>query len=273
MEDCSLCRVAATNPAYRRAWSVTVTAKKHPPNDVGKISVVTLIPLSYVHRARECLASMARLKSCECWCIAYDFDPAVLSWEYPHVRFVPMARHPFEWIQWGPWLDALPDATSRVLIHCDADTAFQRDLLPQEIERFNAYDDRTFGVGMNDGPYDSLFDEGKRGNLDNDDAYYGTWDSLQEIRCFNVGFMVASRTAWRTLQERYRPEWLRFDTKCHHPARCQWLICWCLAKLGLTIDELGNEIHCHGHFGTPPNVEWKAHYKDQLILFKHAMRP
>jgi hypothetical protein len=152
-------------------------------------------------------------------------------------------------IQWGAWLDALPEIDDAELcIMADADIVAQRDLTDTEAERFLAFNEQTIGLGDNAGPADTLADEAARIGLTQTEEYPGDWATMP---VYNCGIIVAKAGLFRRLRAAYDREAERYYRLTAHRSRCQWLICYLVGRLGLRVDRLPATIHAHNHFGMP----------------------
>lgn len=241
-----------------------------------RLTLVTLITENYVERARPFLDSLRRLSDKERVCVCLEFIPSLgLRQDYPHIQFRSMPRHWSESslgiMQQGRWLDALPDVRDDALyMLTDADMVVQRDFTKKEYVRFANYDKGTFGAAWNGGEGDTLMVEADRLGF-HDDATWGEWEA---IPCFNTGVLVMRGLAWRRLRDLYESRCERFYKLTSHRSRGQWLMNWCMWRLGMKADVLGGKIHSHGHLGVPKGANLRNGFLycgDDLVLFRHAL--
>jgi len=99
------------------------------------------------------------------FCVCYGFNaPSSLVRQYPDIDFrylpsdIPKADC-HGCIQHGPWVHALDVADDDLLILSDADVEIQRALSLEELERFETYGPRTFGLAQNADRDDTLLRE------------------------------------------------------------------------------------------------------------------
>ena len=85
--------------------------------------------------------------------------------------------------------------------------------------------------------------------------------------------MVGRASGWRALCEAFEKLWPAFSPLFQSRAKCQFLICWILASMGFTVDELPLSIHAHAHFGLPDGCRMqdfdKLYFGNTLTVFKH----
>lgn len=242
---------------------------------MSDLTLVSIVTENYLSRARPFLASLARLESVERVCVCLGFIPSIeLRQEFPHVTFRSMPMH---WsadggiMQSGRWLDALPDVDDdRLYLLSDADIIVQRDFTEAELARFGQYDRETFGAGWNAGEGDDLIAEaGRMGMTD-----CRLFDGCYRTPCWNTGVLVMCGHAWKRVRDLFESRVERFWKVNPHRSRCQWLVCYCLHKLGLKTHVLSGSLHSHGHHGMPIGVNFRqgvAYYGDEVVVFRHAI--
>lgn len=256
--------------------------------------LVSMLTEGYVPRARPFLKSLSRLTGTDPHVIglgfsfgaAQDFEREFICKGFPGFDFVVMPRHWSESscgiMQHGRWLDALPDVRDdEVYIISDADIIVQRDFTPEERQRFEGCGENEFLVGWNAGQGDSLVEEAGRIGFTDDGTWTSPWgdddtpyrSNWKNIPCFNTGILAMRGRNWRRLRDLYESRCERFYKLTTHRSRGQWLINFCLARLGMTPSILSTSTHGHGHFGIPPDVtinDGIAYYRGKMVLFRHA---
>ncbi len=240
----------------------------------------TCINEAYVSQATRFLQSLQdNMPNVRRFCVCYGFRASSsLAQQYPDIDFrhlpsdIPKADC-HGCIQHGPWVHALDVADDDLLILSDADVEVQRPFSFEEVGRFNEYGHRTFGLAQNADRDDTLLREYHRLKatvpLEVVQSQFGDLS----VKCFNGGLMVSRVSGWRALCEAFEESWPMFSPLFQNRAKSQFLICWILANMGFSIDELPLSIHAHGHFGLPSGCRMenfdKLYYVDILTVFKH----
>jgi hypothetical protein len=239
--------------------------------------VVSVVTADYVPRARPFLRSLALLHDVKRWCVCLGFPPGLLADAYPHIHFVEMSRHWSEsngMLQTGRWLDVLPEVRDEdVVLLSDADVLVQRDLSAAERALLAELPGNAFTAAWNAYEGDNLAEEARRIGL-GDPGFYGGQEALRAIPCFNAGVLAMRAGCWRRLCEEYEGCCRAFYARSSHRSRIQWLVCWCLHRLGLRHVLLDAAFHSTGHFGTPPGVTLAggaALAGTTPVLFRHAL--
>lgn len=246
------------------------------------LNLVTAVTADYPHTERW-LESTKVVKSAKVWCVmcigfSDETKERSSDWvhKYPHVNFRTMPRHWSEshgMLQHGRALDAIPElGPEDVVCQVDADIIVQREFL--EYESRTDLVTGNFFMGYNKSPEDSLADEAKRIGLDQK-----AWGNPGRFDCHNkignCGVMMARISDFIALRDEYERWCTRFYAQCRHRCRCQYLINWCIKRLGFfcPIFWIG-AWHQHGHFGTPEGVELidgKWCYNGEVIMFAHKL--
>lgn len=240
----------------------------------SKLYLVSIINQNYWEKAQRFLESAGNL-SIPHYCVCIGFSPENSQCDrLSHVSFRPIEDH---WsndngiFQHGRWLDALPKGEdSDVYIHCDADIIVQRDLSLGENFKFSTLENGEFAAAWNEGEDDNLQLEARRISL----KFGGIFpEQLINIPCYNTGVLAMNAWGWKKLRNLFESRWDIFKQLSDYRSRSQWLINWCLYKLGFFCDVLSGETHCHGHFGMPREaiLDGTLYFKKQLVLFRHAI--
>jgi hypothetical protein len=250
-----------------------VVARNSRPALPEAVRLATCVTENYVPRARPFLASLARVQSARLYCVCMGFDPGGLRAEFPYVDFRSMSRHPsesFGMLQTGRWLDVLPTEDGDPLyVLSDADAIVQRDFTSAELARFARYDGDTVGAGWNACEGDELAAEADRIRLAGRERY----GDLSRP-CFNCGVLAARASVWRRLRDEYESRCAEFYALTMHRSRSQFLLVWCMHRLGFRVDVLPVNLHANGHFGVPSGVEMRdglAWAGGDPVLFRHAL--
>jgi hypothetical protein len=174
-------------------------------------------------------------------------------------------------IQQGCHLAALGADDDDVIVFTDGDVRMQRALTVDELAWMRAIPQDTIAVGWNAGPDDTLHLEAGRISLD--EAGRALFDGLLHRKVYNVGVIVCRAATYRAIYARYLTHWDAFSPHTPHYAANQFLMCACIAELGLAVWELPESVHTHGCFGLPAGIEevgegeiWAG---DELVLFRH----
>lgn len=243
------------------------------------MNLVTLVTENYLDRARPFLKSLEHLNTVErsCICLGFSADSTTRQ-SYPHVHFHWMPRHWSESscgiMQHGRWLDALPDVSSdKVYILSDADILVQRGMTLAEESLFRNLAADEFAAGWNAWHGDNLRNEAERIRLSPRAVglFRGSW---RDIPCWNTGVLAMRAISWQRLRGLYESRCERFYKLTEHRSRGQWLMSWCLWRLGLRDVVLPLSTHAHGHFGLPSGVQIidnVAKRCGDVVLFRHAM--
>lgn len=243
---------------------------------MSSLSIITVVTENYLLRAKPFLDSLRCLSNVDRTCICLGFLPPLgVRQDYPHVQFRSMPMH---WsadngiFQHGRFLDALPNVQDdRLYLLSDADILVQRDFTETELQRFAGYDLETFGAGWNAGEGDTLTHEACRIAMKGDAAFGEDW---RHIPCYNTGVLAMRGRAWKRLRDLYESRVERFWKLASYRTRTQWLVNWCLHRLGMKADILPGSLHLHGHLGVPKSASIRDGFLyagDDLVLFRHAI--
>lgn len=241
------------------------------------INIGTAITSNYLSRAMPFVETLHRACRDHKFCVTLGFDiPGEIERRFPSIRFVRRERdcvESFGMIQHGPWLDACPWINPDDLcIFTDADVLIQRSVSESEAASFERYGPDTIGLGDNCGRDDTLAAEAKRIGLENRAQYLGNWN---KIPCYNCGVIVARASLFNRLRKAYDAESQHFHKQTCARSRCQWLICYLVHKMGLTVDRLGGEFHANGHFGAPGGCEYdttgRLLFEGRIVMFRHVL--
>ena len=173
-------------------------------------------------------------------------------------------------IQQGCFLEALDCADDAVVVFTDGDIRMQRAPTADELATLRAIPPWTMALGWNAGPHDTLADEAMRISLD--EAGRAPFASVVHRKVYNVGVIACRAATYRLLYERYLQLWGAFAPHTPHYAANQFLMCACVAQLGLWVWELPATVHTHGCFGLPPGVQDDGgvlSVEGALVLFRH----
>ena len=247
---------------------------------MSSLSIITVVTENYLLRAKPFLDSLRCLSNVDRTCICLGFLPPLgVRQDYPHVQFRSMPMH---WsadngiFQHGRFLDALPDVQDdRLYLLSDADILIQRDFTEAELQRFAGYDLETFGAGWNGGERDNLIQESVRIDMKaSPQELFGPEFSWKNMPCYNTGVVIMRGRAWKRLRDLYESRVERFWKLASYRTRTQWLVNWCLHRLGMKADILPGSLHLHGHLGVPAGASVAGgilrHY-GQTVLFRHAI--
>ena len=242
--------------------------------------VVTVVTENYLSRAKPFLKSLGVLWGVDRVCVCLGFLPSLaVRQDYPHVQFRSMPLH---WStdngisQHGRFLDALPNVQDdRLYLLSDADILVQRDFTEAELRHFAGYDAETFGAAWNAGEGDNLLEEARRISM----SFSPHEETLfplpySDIPCFNTGVLLMRGRAWKRLRDLYESRVERFWKLASYRTRTQWLVNWCLYRLGMKVDILPGSLHSHGHLGVPSGANIRDGFLycgDDLVLFRHAI--
>lgn len=259
------------------------------------LHLVSLLTENYVPRALPFLNSLSNFAGLGRAIVCLGFDPEShgLNTGYRSLSFYTMPRHWSESslgiLQHGRWADALPEFhDDDVYLLSDADIIVQRPMYPGEHDLFTNCPADMFLAGWNAfGPGelhvngDNLLLEAERiGLTENCNDYsekhlaFGTPASWGKIPCFNTGILAMRGITWKRLRDLYESRCERFYKLTSHRSRGQWLMNYCLHRLGLKANVLPLTVHSHGHMGIPKGVTLRdgtACYHNEVILFRHAM--
>lgn len=242
--------------------------------------LVSMLTENYVERARPFLHTVGRLSDIRHCIVCLEFSHESMQRRYAFPHFFSMPRHWSESslgiLQHGRWLDALWDALDdEVYLLSDADIVVQRDFTPEERERFESCGENSFLAGWNAGEGDNLLREAERISLSPKANNLMVSDTAWSIiPCFNTGILAMRGRNWKRLRDLYESRCERFYVLTSHRSRGQWLMNWCLHRLGLTPGILPGAVHSHGHMGVPKEVTIRdgvAYYRDKVVLFRHAL--
>lgn len=175
-------------------------------------------------------------------------------------------------IQQGCFLDVLGAAPDDVIIFTDGDVRMQRAPTDNELAWMRAIPYDTIAMGWNAGPHDTLMEEARRIGLaeDGHDLFQG-W---LYRKVYNCGVIVCRAATYWDLYQRYLLQWDAFIPYTQHYAANQFLICACVAQMGLRVWEMDPRIHTHGCFGLPEYARevdegGTLAIGDELVLFRH----
>lgn len=174
-------------------------------------------------------------------------------------------------VQQGCFLDTLECADDDVLVFTDGDIRMQRAPTEAELAMLGAIPPWTIALAWNAGPHDTLADEAARIALD--DAGRELFRGWLHRKVYNVGVVACRAATYRLLYERYMALWGAFSPHTPHYAANQFLMCACVAQLGLWVWELPATVHTHGCFGLPPGADegenGELSVDGELVLFRH----
>jgi hypothetical protein len=244
---------------------------------MNHITLVSVVTENYLERARPFLESLRRLSGVDRFCVCQGFKPQMaFQIDCNHVDFIATPMH---WTsdkgiwQHGRWLDALPGVRDdQLYILTDADITVQRDFTEAERVRLTDYDLETFGAAWDCGENDDLFQmAAKMGMTEGGDLFPMPWTSIPG---YNTGVLAMRGRAWKRLRDLFECRAEGFWKVNPHRSRCQWLMCWCLHRLGLRADILPGSIHAHAHHGIPKGAtvdNGVLRHNGETVLFRHAI--
>lgn len=180
-----------------------------------------------------------------------------------------------ECIQHGSFLQLLPDTygPDTVIIYLDGDVLLQRPFNAGELAWLESFPASAVSATWNQigenladctrllGPAFDLFHLRE--------AWGPEIDSAPSL---NAGVVAARRSTWERAYELYMRNWDAALACFAHPARQQWLMCWCYASLRLATQIMPWSFHAHGHFGLKPGMERRRDgifVDGQLAAFRH----
>ncbi len=177
-------------------------------------------------------------------------------------------------IQHGAWLEATPwIANDDLCIFTDSDGTLQRGLEDTELSRLAAYDTNTIGLGQNEGPDDTLWREAAR--LDVPEHVLDTYGSWQEPTLLQLWTYRCEGLSVSSITPGIRGLAQDFHTRVTHRSRCQWLICYLVAKEHWKVDKLEPSVHANGHFGIPEGCTYdkagQVCYNNRIVFFRHVL--
>lgn len=243
------------------------------------IHILTVITENYLGIAHNFLASMDNLQNINPICICVNFHPSKVANKFNIESFLLKTDKEKSFngfLQHGEWLNAKYSFNNDdIYIIVDADAVIQRDLTLEEINRFSKYDDNTIGIGFNCTQLDTFEQEIPRliptipNIYDIMTKQYGS----MKHRIYNTGMMVGRLKLFKRLNEFFNKHWNQFSTYFIFPPKTQLLQNIGFRKLGFNIDELGYELHTHGHWlPLPEGMVWDEHdlvYNNQKVFFRH----
>jgi hypothetical protein len=259
------------------------------------INLVFAVTDNYLDRASHFFKSLRAVKSARILGVCNGFTPAKELTDYhSHIEWHTMDRCPTEscgMIQHGRFLDALPFLQPNdLIVLSDADIIVQRDFSADEKHLFEKFDQNTISAGPNDHrlEFDNLYQEARRISIKF--GFLGTYHptDFEKIPVWNCGLLVGRAGLFRRIQESYEQDCTEFYNNCDHRSRCQFQFwhAWHRMAGPKTFKPLSMTTHAHGHFGRPPDIEFRQEYYeldssysvDQVvyyhnfkIMFRHYM--
>ncbi len=156
-------------------------------------------------------------------------------------------------VQQGCFLDVLSAADDDVIVFTDGDVCMQREPCESELAWMRAIPADTIALAWNAGPHDTLADEATRIGLT--PAGRRLFAPLLHRAVYNVGVVVCRAATYRAIYARYMELWDAVSPHTSHYAANQFLLCACVAELGLLVWEMHPTMHAHGCFGLPAWAE------------------
>lgn len=236
--------------------------------------LTTSITSNYFIKGLPFICSMADIGSCKLKVITPEFDaPRIYKHLFNFIQFIniPLPQsHSFKMIQHGAFLDAFPDVDeNEIIIISDADIFLQRDFTKEELEKIKQLNDNQIMVGYNAGINDTLMLEVDRLNLVNN-TFSG---KINNKTIYNTGVMIAKKKVFQKLRIAYEDICGYFYQVCNHRSRCQYLINWCLYRLGIEIVPMSFSMHTNGHFPLPDGCHFVndvLYWNSEVVMFRHA---
>lgn len=182
-----------------------------------------------------------------------------------------------ESLQHGSWLRIVSGKEEDTVIFTDGDIFMQRPLEEVELVALRDWPENTFGLSWNNGPSETLIYEAlvKLNPTVSDADFITHWGRLTVERpVFNMGVMVARRSAYRKLYEAYCKRWAEVGEYLSHPARQQWLLSYLMHTEGFEVRILPFYFHMHYHFDLPEGAlvgkAGDAYYNNHAVAFWHV---
>lgn len=250
---------------------------------MNRIIIGTGVTENYLPKAENYFQSLKVCNSLEAFCVTLGFVAnGEMQSRHSHIRFVHLPMNEVQalvsnrCLQHGDFIEALLDNLkideTDIIIYTDADITIQRDLSSYEKERILAYDSKTVGLGLNSNEEDTLEKEFARLQPKISlEEILKTCGSL-ELPIYNTGVIIAKLSVWRMLRKEFVLEWANFEKVFGHYAGQQWLLSWLVRKLN--VDNLKHDIHVHGHFGLPSNINVQhgvTYYKKKPTFLRHHL--
>lgn len=207
---------------------------------------------------------------------------------YPSIEFtlVPTTKLKSELtkincLQHGRFLDYINDELSNedVIIFTDADIFIQRDMTPEEIEKFSKLSIHTIFVGPNNHQDNSLMGEYKL--LEPKVEYEEILNhyEIQHIyrkkyKIYNTGVVAATVFAWQKMLNSYVAGFAFINANMRHYAKQQFLMSIIMQK-EFNVEIMPQSIHTHGHFGLVPYAtidnDDTLLFDGKPVLFRHKI--
>lgn len=239
--------------------------------------LISCITEDYLPIALPFLCSLSEIDSVKKKIITVDFAVSEKYKEiFKYISFCEMKMpdtNSFKMIQHGAFLDSIPDILDdEILIVSDADIFVQRDFYESELRQINSLGDNEIFIGVNDGYYDSLEKEANRIQLYPHEVFFNNLNKNLPLR--NCGLMIARVSVLKRIRKEYEKNCLDFYNLTSHRSRCQYLINWCIHKLGIEMVLMSEKIHTNGHFPLSDNckiINGKLYYNNHIVMFKHKV--
>jgi len=241
------------------------------------IQLVTHSTQGYLPRMRPYLESLYAHWPRPFWLLTVECDAPD---EYQEISDLTCVRVPkvagspegTDSLQHGAFIEFVPGEGDDVLVYTDGDIVMQRAATLAELDLLDVPDD-TVAACTNSSPDETLAIEGARLWPRSDPALaFGA--GISRTPCFNIGIIGARRSTWLALWARYMTRWDDALRVFGAQQRQQWLVCWAIADLGLSVRRLPHSFVLNGHYPLPAgaaNGPDGATYHGEPVLFRHKL--
>ena len=250
------------------------------------IRIATGVTPNYLPRARAFLRSLEPLSSRSnamgaVFIVADDPPSGVVLpiGDVITVKYADAALQLPKWmLQNGGFCDFVPEwwAEDDVIIFCDADAVLQRAFTEGEKALFNGLADFQVLAGRNK-PCGTqrLDDEATALSMHCSHAELEEWfPDYDKAVCLNFGFVAARLSTWRLLLKMSVKLWPNIERAFANPAMVQWMMCYAIHALKMTLLELPLSVHAHGHLGLPEGVtctDGVWYHNGAVVAYAHAL--
>lgn len=203
--------------------------------------------------------------------VPYSMLPKVNHAVVPQTPGAPEVTHS---LQHGSFLPYVPGPDEDVLIYTDGDIVMQRAPSASEYQMVSELPDNAVMVGYNSSPHETLALEASRLMPRIPDiATVFNPSILSNSKCYNIGVIIAKRSTWRRIHEKYMELYPLAYQVFARQQRQQWLVCYVIALLNIRVQVLPYSFHMHGCFALPPggSVNGTANYNGEPVLFRHHL--
>jgi hypothetical protein len=240
------------------------------------IRLVTHATRAWIPKLAPYLASLQANWPGKAYLLTVNCDaPAEFMERFPKVaavRVPKVAGSPenTDSLQHGAFIDYVPGEDADVLIYTDGDIVMQRTPSQDEYNLFARLPADTVACGWNSGPDETLAVEAGRLFPRGDVA--AVFGDLSRPS-YNIGVIAARRDTWQQVHDEYMDNYEQALAVFGAQQRQQWLVCWSMATLGMTVRVLPYSVHMHGCYPLPAgaSVNGTANYNGEPVLFRHHL--